>query len=126
MTLSRTPQCRAFSRAVMVEKSLSCYSPWGWGVGGGGAVVSNDWCITCPRFYVYPGYWQSLKQYPNYNSIFRENRCPPLPKPVYSGKFSHEAVTLKIRSRSPKSIKLLILSDLYRRANLVTFHTMVH
>ena len=29
-------------------------------------------------------------------------------------------------SRSPKSNKLLILSDLYRLANLVTFHPMVH
>ena len=46
-----------------------------------------------------------------YSSVFRENRCPPPPKPVYGGNFSHEAVTLKIRSRSPKSNKLLILSD---------------
>ena len=61
-----------------------------------------------------------------YSSVFRENRCPPPPKPVYGGKFSHEAVTLKIRSRSPKCNKLLILSDLYRLANLVTFHPMVH
>ena len=34
-----------------------------------------------------------------YSSVFRENRCPPSPKPVYGGNFSHEAVTLKIRSR---------------------------
>ena len=61
-----------------------------------------------------------------YSRVFRENRCPPPPKPVYGGNFSHEAVTLKIRSRSPKSNKLLILSDLYRLANLVTFHLMVH
>ena len=54
-----------------------------------------------------------------YSSVFRENRCPPPPKPVYGGNFIHEAVTLKIRSRSPKSNKLLILSDLYRLANLV-------
>ena len=47
-------------------------------------------------------------------------------KPVYGGNFSHEAVTLKIRSGSPKSNKLLILSDLYRLVNLVTFHPMVH
>ena len=40
--------------------------------------------------------------------------------------FSHEAVTLKIRSRSPKSNKLMILSNLYRLANVVTFHPMVH
>ena len=61
-----------------------------------------------------------------YSSVFRENRCPPPPKPVYGDNFSHEAVTLKIRSRSPKSNKLLILSDLYRLANLVTFHPVVH
>ena len=36
------------------------------------------------------------------------------------------AVTLKIRSRSTNSNKLLILSDLYRLANLVTFHPIVH
>ena len=36
------------------------------------------------------------------------------------------SVTLKIRSRSPKSNKLLILFDLYRLTNLVTFHPMVH
>ena len=57
-----------------------------------------------------------------YSSVFRES--PPPPKPVYGGNFSHEAVTLKIRSKSPKSNKLLILSDLYRLANLVTFHPM--
>ena len=61
-----------------------------------------------------------------YSSVFRENRCPPPPKPVYGGNFSHEAVILKIRPRSPKSNKLLIRSDLYRLANLVTFHSMVH
>ena len=61
-----------------------------------------------------------------YSCVFRENRCPPSPKPVYGGNFSHEVVTLKIRSMSPKSNKLLILSDLYRHANLVTFHPMVH
>ena len=61
-----------------------------------------------------------------YSSVFRENRCPPSPKSVYGGNFSHEAVTLKIRPRSQKSNKLLILSDLYRLANLVTFHPMVH
>ena len=61
-----------------------------------------------------------------YSSVFRENRCPSPPKPVCGGNFSHEAVTLKIRSRSPKSNKILILSDLYRLANLVTLHLMVH
>ena len=40
MTLSRSPQCRAFSRAVMDEKSLSPLFPV-----SGGAVVTNDWCI---------------------------------------------------------------------------------
>ena len=43
MTLSKSPQYRAFSRAVMDEKSLSPLFPVG---GGGGAVVTNDWCIT--------------------------------------------------------------------------------
>ena len=38
MTLSRSPQYRDFSRAVMDEKSLSLLFP----VGGGGAVVTND------------------------------------------------------------------------------------
>ena len=61
-----------------------------------------------------------------YSSVFRENRCPPPTKPVYGGNFSYEAVTLKIRSRSPKSNKPLILSDLYRLANLVSFYPMVH
>ena len=63
---------------------------------------------------------------PKYSSVFRENICPPPSKPVYGGHFSHEAVTLNIRSRSPKSNKQLILSDLFRPANLVTFHPMVH
>ena len=67
-----------------------------------------------------------FKQFTKYSNVFRENRCPPPRKPVYGGNFSHEAVTLKIRSRSPNSNKLLMLSDLYRLANLVTFHYMVH
>ena len=45
MTFNRATQCRAFSRALMDEKSLSPPFP----VGGGGAVVTNDWCIMCPR-----------------------------------------------------------------------------
>ena len=47
MTLSRSPQCRAFSRAIMImdEKSLSPLFPVGGGGGGGGAVVTNDRCI---------------------------------------------------------------------------------
>ena len=40
MTLSRSLQCRAFSKALMDEKSLSPLFPK-----GGGAVVTNDWCI---------------------------------------------------------------------------------
>ena len=40
MTLSRSPQYRAFSRAVMDEKSSSPLFPVGEGV-----VVANDWCI---------------------------------------------------------------------------------
>ena len=40
MSLSRSWQCRAFSRAVMDEKSLPPLFPV-----GGGAVVTNDWCI---------------------------------------------------------------------------------
>ena len=40
ITLSRSPQCRAFSRAVMDEKSSSLLIPV-----GEGAVVTNDWCI---------------------------------------------------------------------------------
>ena len=44
MTLCRSPQYRAFSRAVMDEKSLSPLFPV-----GGGAVVTNDWCIFVNR-----------------------------------------------------------------------------
>ena len=64
--------------------------------------------------------------YVKYSGVFRENKSPPPTKPVYGDNFNHEAVTLKIRSRSPKSNQLLILSDLYRIANLVTFHPVVH
>ena len=39
MTLSRSPQCRAFSRAVMDEKSLSPLFPVGVGVGWGAVVT---------------------------------------------------------------------------------------
>ena len=60
-------------------------------------------------------------------AVFSEKTdVPKPPKPVYGGNFSHEAVTLKTRSRSTKLNKLSILSDLYRLANLVTFHPMVH
>ena len=61
-----------------------------------------------------------LKPYLKYSSVFRENRCSPPPKPVNGGNFSHEVATLKIRSMSPKSNKLLILSDLYWLGDLVT------
>ena len=100
-----------------------------------------------------------------YSSVFRENRCPSPPKPVYGGNFSHEAidpvwfiqackfgnipsngpwdnmqtytswlnfgklsltVTLKIRSRSPKPIQLLIMSKCYIHANLVKIRQLVH
>ena len=44
LTFSRSPQYRAFSRAVIDEKSLSLL--FLVGVCGGGAVVTNDWCIT--------------------------------------------------------------------------------
>ena len=38
---TRSPQCRASSRAVMDEKSLSPLFPV-----DGRAVVTNDWCIN--------------------------------------------------------------------------------
>ena len=45
MTLSMSPQYRAFSRTVMDEKSLSpLFAVVRWGRAG--AVVTNDWCIT--------------------------------------------------------------------------------
>ena len=44
MTHSRSLQCRSFNRAVMDEKSLSPLFPV-----DGGAVVTNDWCITYSR-----------------------------------------------------------------------------
>ena len=40
MIVRRSPQCRAFSRTVIYEKSLSPLFPVG------GAVVINDWCLT--------------------------------------------------------------------------------
>ena len=42
MTLSRSPQCRAFSRAVIDEKSLSpLFSVGVWGGGGGASGRSS-------------------------------------------------------------------------------------
>ena len=48
MTLSRFPQCRAFSRAVMDEKSFSPLFPVDGGRGRvrGCSGYKNDWCIT--------------------------------------------------------------------------------
>ena len=95
-------------------------------------------------------------EFPKYSSVLRENRCPLPPKPVYGGNFSHEAVTLKfgnipsngpsdnmqtlglkfgglslavtlkIRSRSPKPIQLFIMSKCYSHANLVKIGRLVH
>ena len=61
-------------------------------------------------------------------AVFSEKTDVPYPKTRFHdwNCHHHEAVTLKIRARSPKSNKLLILSNLYRLANLVTFHPMVH
>ena len=55
MTLSRSPQCRAFSRAVIDEKSLSPLFSVGVCVGGGGGEgraggVVTKLCII-PLFY---------------------------------------------------------------------------
>ena len=44
MTLSKSQQSRAFSRAVMDEKPLSPLFPTD--VEGEGAVVTNDFCIN--------------------------------------------------------------------------------
>ena len=41
MTLSRSPQCRAFSKAVMNERSLSPLFP----VGEGGGVSGYKWLV---------------------------------------------------------------------------------
>ena len=46
MTLSRSPQYRAFSRAVMDEKSLSLLFP-GWGGGVGGS--EYKWLVHYPK-----------------------------------------------------------------------------
>ena len=60
MTLSRSLQCRAFSRAVMDEKSLSPLFPVGGG-GGGGAVVTNYWCITLLEIRDFSTWWYKIK-----------------------------------------------------------------
>ena len=54
MTLSRSPQCRAFSKALMDERLLSPLFTAGVGVGVGGGEGElwgcsgyiYDWCIT--------------------------------------------------------------------------------
>ena len=50
ITLSRSPQSRAFSRAVMDEKSLSPLFPVGGG-GGGGQWLQMTGCINYVLFY---------------------------------------------------------------------------
>ena len=62
MTLSRSLQSRAFSRAVMDEKLLSPLFPV-----GGGAVVTNDWCTTCNN---------GTQFFPDTCSIFQEGIFP--------------------------------------------------
>ena len=44
MTLSRSPQCRAFSRALMDEKSLSPLFP----IGGGGQWLQMTGALSHP------------------------------------------------------------------------------
>ena len=55
------------------------------------------------------------------NGVFRENRCPHTTKFWFS-----TAVTLKIRSRSPKSNQLFVISQLYIHKNLVRIHQLVN
>ena len=54
MTLSRSPQCRAFSRALMDENSLSPLFPVG-GVGGGG-----QWLQMTGALYKHDMLWNLL------------------------------------------------------------------
>ena len=77
-----------------------------------GMIVSNIQLLM--------GVYDSGKKFANFKrniAVFSEKKqmSPTSQTMVYGGNFSHEAVTLKIRSRSPKSNKL------YRLANLVTF-----
>ena len=41
VTISLSPQCKAYTRALKSEKALSPPIPV-----GGGAMDTNDWCIT--------------------------------------------------------------------------------
>ena len=76
MTLSRSPQCRAFSRAVMDEKLLFPLFPIGGGRGR--EVVTNDWCIK----------WQYFRCKPL--SALKVTR-PTLQCPMSNTKFSRPA-----------------------------------
>ena len=58
----------------------------------------------------------------SYNSVFRENRCPPHHKPFYGGNLNHDLVTMKIRSKSQKPNQRFIMSH----ANPVKLCQLVH
>ena len=49
-----------------------------------------------------------------FSSVFRENRGPPPPKPVYGGNFSHEAVTLKLGGCHQNEISLYWSCPIYK------------
>ena len=64
---------------------------------------------------------------PTSNSVFRENRWPPPPHPTPPWIFSFSiAVTLKIRSGSPKSNQSFLMSQLHIHENLVRIQPLVH
>ena len=48
-TEKKSPQCRAYTWALQMEKSISPLFP-----GPEGAVVANDWCIIRRHFQVLP------------------------------------------------------------------------
>ena len=60
--------------------------------------------------------------------VFRDNRCPPPPTPTHMLKFDlfSSAVTLKNRSRSPKSNQSLHNAPLSYHANLVQICPQLH
>ena len=66
MIVRRSPECRAFSRAMIYEKSLSQLFLVG------GAVVTNDWCIT-GKFFMEPNlcanFWSVLHTFLDYLSF---------------------------------------------------------